>query len=154
MRVVWRRGAVRLMLVSAIAWAMPVLVALAFHLWSCNSVAFLSDDDIEIDWSDFPTGLEEEPGLSLALVEAPVDVIDWDALHIIDLQDEEGNVEIVDENQMYDLLGLRAEDEAAEKASEAAKEASDDAGGDTKELPSTVKRTPPKKLTPRKLKIK
>ncbi|KAL6603459.1 hypothetical protein ACP70R_043820 [Stipagrostis hirtigluma subsp. patula] len=43
MRVVWRRGAVRLVLVSAIAWAMLVLLALAFHLWSCSSsVAFLS----------------------------------------------------------------------------------------------------------------
>ncbi|KAJ1260791.1 hypothetical protein BS78_10G259100 [Paspalum vaginatum] len=123
MRVVWRRGAVRLMLVSAIAWAMPVLVALAFHLWSCNSVAFLSG--------------QMTTSKSTGVISPP-----------------EGNVEIVDENQMYDLLGLRAEDEAAEKASEAAKEASDDAGGDTKELPSTVKRTPPKKLTPRKLKIK
>jgi hypothetical protein len=43
MRPVWRRGAVRLVLVSAIAWAMLVLLALAFHLWSCSSsVAFLS----------------------------------------------------------------------------------------------------------------
>jgi hypothetical protein len=43
MRLVWRRGVVRLVLVSAIAWAMLVLLALAFHLWSCNSsVAFLS----------------------------------------------------------------------------------------------------------------
>nr|CAB3469039.1 unnamed protein product [Digitaria exilis] len=43
MRLVWRRGAVRLVLVSAIAWAMLVLLALAFHLWSCSSsVAFLS----------------------------------------------------------------------------------------------------------------
>ncbi|TVU07571.1 hypothetical protein EJB05_40933 [Eragrostis curvula] len=43
MRVVWRRGAVRLVLVSAIAWAMLVLLALAFHLWSCSSsVGFLS----------------------------------------------------------------------------------------------------------------
>ncbi|WVZ96919.1 hypothetical protein U9M48_042499, partial [Paspalum notatum var. saurae] len=87
--------------------------------------------DIKINWNDFPTGidnlidrLEEEPGLSLALVEAHVehasqlDVIDWDALHIIDPQDEEGRVEIVDENQMYDLLGLRAEDEAAKEASD------------------------------------
>lgn len=38
-----RRGAVRLVLVSAIAWAMLGLVALAFHLRPCSSpVAFLS----------------------------------------------------------------------------------------------------------------
>jgi len=43
MRLVWRRGVVRLVLVSAIAWAMFVLLALAFHLWSCSSsVGFLS----------------------------------------------------------------------------------------------------------------
>ena len=40
---VWRGGAVRLVLVSAIAWALLVLLALAFHLWSCSSpVSFLS----------------------------------------------------------------------------------------------------------------
>ena len=43
MQVVWRKGAVRLVLVSAIAWALLVILALAFHLWSCNSdVPFLS----------------------------------------------------------------------------------------------------------------
>ncbi|KAM0900631.1 hypothetical protein ACQ4PT_020473 [Festuca glaucescens] len=40
---VWRRGAVRLLLVSTIAWALLVLLALVFHLWSCtSSVSFLS----------------------------------------------------------------------------------------------------------------
>lgn len=43
MRVVWRKGAVRLVFVSAIAWALLVLLSLAFHLWSCtSSVSFLS----------------------------------------------------------------------------------------------------------------
>jgi hypothetical protein len=43
MRVVWRKGVVRLVLLSAIAWAVLVLLALAFHLWSCtSSVGFLS----------------------------------------------------------------------------------------------------------------
>uniref|UniRef100_A0A804PDB5 TOD1/MUCI70 glycosyltransferase-like domain-containing protein n=2 Tax=Zea mays TaxID=4577 RepID=A0A804PDB5_MAIZE len=43
MRMVSRRGAVRLVLVSATAWAMLGLVALAFHLRPCSSrVAFLS----------------------------------------------------------------------------------------------------------------
>jgi hypothetical protein len=46
MRAVWRRGAVRLVLVSAIAWALIVLLTLAFNLWSCaSSVSFLSGHD-------------------------------------------------------------------------------------------------------------
>ena len=44
-RVVFRRGAARLVLVSAIAWAMLGLVALAFHLRPCSSpVTFLSGE--------------------------------------------------------------------------------------------------------------
>jgi hypothetical protein len=48
-------------------------------------------------------------------------VIDWDALQIVENQDEEGRIEIVDDDKMYELIGLRAEDEAAEKAAEAFK---------------------------------
>uniref|UniRef100_A0A0E0Q2S5 TOD1/MUCI70 glycosyltransferase-like domain-containing protein n=2 Tax=Oryza TaxID=4527 RepID=A0A0E0Q2S5_ORYRU len=49
MQVVWRKGAVRLVLVSAIAWALLVILALAFHLWSCNSdVPFLSGCPIPV----------------------------------------------------------------------------------------------------------
>ena len=47
--------------------------------------------------------------------------IDWDALQIVERQDEEGRIEIVDDDRMYELIGLRAEDEAAEKAGEAFK---------------------------------
>jgi hypothetical protein len=37
--------------------------------------------------------------------------IDWDALQIVERQDEEGRIEIVDDDRMYELIGLRAEDE-------------------------------------------
>jgi hypothetical protein len=37
--------------------------------------------------------------------------IDWDALQIVERQDEEGMLEIVDDDRMYELIGLRAEDE-------------------------------------------
>jgi hypothetical protein len=47
--------------------------------------------------------------------------IDWDALQIVECQDEEGRIEIVDDDRMYELIGLRAEDEAAQKAGEAFK---------------------------------
>jgi hypothetical protein len=51
----------------------------------------------------------------------PGPVIYWDALQIVENQDEEGRIEIVDDDKMYELIGLRAEDEAAEKAAEAFK---------------------------------
>jgi hypothetical protein len=47
--------------------------------------------------------------------------IDWDTLQIVESQDEEGRIEIVDDDRMYELIGLRAEDEAVEKAGEAFK---------------------------------
>ncbi|KAG1361011.1 hypothetical protein COCNU_09G004740 [Cocos nucifera] len=43
LRMIWRRGFIRLVLVSAIVWVMLILVALLFHLWSCHSsISFLS----------------------------------------------------------------------------------------------------------------
>lgn len=70
-------------------------------------------------------GLDDETPLSLAMVVYPGShseaVIDWDALQIVENQDEEGRIEIVDDDKMYELIGLRAEDEAAEKAAEAFK---------------------------------
>ncbi|KAG2657364.1 hypothetical protein PVAP13_1KG148131 [Panicum virgatum] len=71
-------------------------------------------------------GLDEEPALSLAALEPPgqhpdqpLEVIDWDALEIIVPQEDEGRDEIVDDNRMYEVLGLQAEDEAFKNASEA-----------------------------------
>ncbi|WVZ88700.1 hypothetical protein U9M48_035187 [Paspalum notatum var. saurae] len=65
--------------------------------------------------------LDDDRTLSLAIVEPPVEhvqhdeqleVIDWDTLAIVGADDGEGRVEIFDDDQMYELLGLRAEDEA------------------------------------------
>jgi hypothetical protein len=68
---------------------------------------------------------DDELPPSLALVVHPSGHpkvgIDWDALQIVERQDEEGRIEIVDDDSMYALIGLRAEDEAAEKAGEAFK---------------------------------
>ena len=64
--------------------------------------------------------LDGEPALSLAEVEP----IDWDKLLIEGTRDDEGRLEIIDDDVMYELLRFRAEDEAAEKARGAANKAS------------------------------
>jgi hypothetical protein len=70
------------------------------------------------------TRLDGEPGLSLALVEHPAQqmqtpLIDWDTLRIEESRDEEGRIEIVDDEVMYELMGFRVEDEEADKARKA-----------------------------------
>jgi hypothetical protein len=47
-------------------------------------------------------------------LQAPL--VDWDTLRIEESRDEEGRIEIVDDEVMYELLGFRAEDEEADKA--------------------------------------
>lgn len=43
LRMVWRKGFIRLVLVSAILWMLLILFALLFHLWSCHSsISFFS----------------------------------------------------------------------------------------------------------------
>ncbi|XP_077220392.1 putative hexosyltransferase MUCI70 [Tasmannia lanceolata] len=43
-RIIWRRGFIRLFLVGGILWMFLILVALLFHVWSCqSSIAFISD---------------------------------------------------------------------------------------------------------------
>lgn len=43
MRIVWKRGFIRLVLVGGILWMLIILVVLLFHVWSCqSSLAFLS----------------------------------------------------------------------------------------------------------------
>ena len=55
-------------------------------------------------------------------------LVDWDTLQIVERQDEEeGRMELIDEDQVYVLLGLRDEDDKAEQA---AKEAVAAAGAD------------------------
>ena len=82
--------------------------------------------------------LDDEPTLSLAIVDLPDELadqpqatsIDWDTLQIVEREDDEGRLEIIDDNQLYELLGLRAEDEAAERCSEDAKKANNAAAMD------------------------
>jgi hypothetical protein len=43
MKIVWKKGFVRLVLVGGILWMLLILIALLFHIWSCqSSVSFLS----------------------------------------------------------------------------------------------------------------
>ncbi|CAA0838635.1 Unknown protein [Striga hermonthica] len=79
---------------------------------------------------DLSQGLDGEPELSLALVELPAQhmqrsLIDWDTLRIEENRDDEGRIEIVDDEVMYEMLGFRAQDEEAEKAREDAEKASE-----------------------------
>uniref|UniRef100_J3MJD3 Uncharacterized protein n=1 Tax=Oryza brachyantha TaxID=4533 RepID=J3MJD3_ORYBR len=95
---------------------------------------------MECTWHELVVGLEEEPTLSLAVVEpesdppsdfvfhiSPAGVVepipgggfapansdvDWDRLEILARNDDEGRLDIVGDDQFYELLGLRAEDEA------------------------------------------
>nr|XP_015641000.1 uncharacterized protein LOC4341169 isoform X2 [Oryza sativa Japonica Group] len=95
-------------------------------------------------WLQIVGRLEEEPGSQLVVVQSPADepdsggsspptqgeqpqpephpppIVDWENLQIIESLDEEGRVNIVDDDELYVLLGLRAEDEAAENAQAAA----------------------------------
>jgi len=84
----------------------------------------------------FFTRLDGEPDLSLALVEPPAQqmqapLVDWDSLRIEDNRDEEGRIEIVDDEVMCELLGFRADDEEADKARKAASKASSQQNADT-----------------------
>ena len=43
MKVIWKRGFIRLVLVGGILWMMLILIVLLFHIWSCqSSLAFFS----------------------------------------------------------------------------------------------------------------
>lgn len=43
MKIVWKKGFIRLILVGGILWMLLILIALLFHIWSCQtSVSFLS----------------------------------------------------------------------------------------------------------------
>ena len=64
-------------------------------------------------------------------------LVDWDTLLIEDNRDDEGRLEIIDDEVLYDLLRFRAEDEAAEKAKEAANKASSEQTPDSMEVDTT-----------------
>lgn len=56
-------------------------------------------------WNNLPPpNVEPEPAAPL---------VDWNNLEIVERQDEEGRIEMISEEQMYVLLGLRDEDERA-----------------------------------------
>ena len=43
MKIVWKNGFIRLVLVAGILWMLLILTALLFHIWSCqSSISFLS----------------------------------------------------------------------------------------------------------------
>ncbi|KAE8008809.1 hypothetical protein FH972_005284 [Carpinus fangiana] len=43
MKIVWKKGFIRLVLVAGILWVLLILIALLFHVWSCqSSVSFFS----------------------------------------------------------------------------------------------------------------
>jgi hypothetical protein len=39
-----------------------------------------------------------------------MEVVDWNSLQIVETHDEEGRIELMSENQMYEILGLREEE--------------------------------------------
>ena len=45
-------------------------------------------------------------------VDDPIPQVDWDNLQIVESHDEEGRIELLSENQIYVLLGLRDEESA------------------------------------------
>lgn len=47
-----------------------------------------------------------------------IPVVDWENLQIVERQDDEGRIEMISEEQIWDLLGLRDEDESAKKKEE------------------------------------
>ena len=50
-------------------------------------------------------------------VELPAQIVDWNALEITEIYDEyEGRLEIIEDDHVFRLLGLRDEEEKAEKA--------------------------------------
>ncbi|KAF8405460.1 hypothetical protein HHK36_010366 [Tetracentron sinense] len=43
LKIVWKRGFIRLVLVAAILWMLLILTVLLFHVWSCqSSITFFS----------------------------------------------------------------------------------------------------------------
>ena len=58
----------------------------------------------------------EVASLNVGIGEQSVGVIDWDNLEIQETQDEEGRIQIMSEDQLYGLLGLRDEDERAKSS--------------------------------------
>ncbi|CAO2181341.1 unnamed protein product [Urochloa humidicola] len=91
---------------------------------------------MDCDWLDLVPRLDGEPNLSVAVVEGPGDVgaalpnsehveeveanarnVDWGTLQINEVYDEyEGRLEFIEDEHVYELLGLRDEEEKARKS--------------------------------------
>lgn len=54
----------------------------------------------------------------IKIPELGVPAVDWDNLQIVERQDDEGKIEMLTEEQLYALLGLKDEDERSKKAQE------------------------------------
>lgn len=57
LRMVWRKGFIRLVLVSAILWMLLILFALLFHLWSCHSSISFFLGNTEVSFFFFAFGI-------------------------------------------------------------------------------------------------
>ncbi|KAF0926735.1 hypothetical protein E2562_027165 [Oryza meyeriana var. granulata] len=101
---------------------------------------------LEPDVGVVPDGFEPDP-IFIVLPDGVVEpiaapaiaarVVDWDTLEIPQRNDDEGRLEIVGDDQFYELLGLRAEDEKAEKDRESATNESNlDGTGDKGKTPN------------------
>jgi hypothetical protein len=49
-------------------------------------------------------------------IEHEIGVVDWDNLQIIETIDDEGRLQVTNEEQLYIVLGFKGEDERANKA--------------------------------------
>lgn len=54
----------------------------------------------------------------VVLYEQVVPAVDWNNLTIVERQDDEGRIEMMSEDQLYSLLGLKDDDERAKKVQE------------------------------------
>jgi len=93
----------------------------------------VEDWEKDVDWfGDGVSGIIEEqydPGVEIGGTSHECDGIsergkgreqcdvDWDSIRILETIDEEGRIEAIGEDELYELLGLRKEDEDKEKSS-------------------------------------
>lgn len=73
------------------------------------SVALDEEEPVGIDWSYNDThwlGMDEHTGLAGIDLSA-LPLVDWDSLEIQEEKEEEGIIEICNEQQLYGLLGLK-----------------------------------------------
>jgi hypothetical protein len=85
---------------------MLYLGSICEHEWEdSNFACFFEISDCEVVLADHVGGEEG--------------IIDWDTIQIVETIDEEGRLEVASENQLFAILGLKAEEERAKKDREA-----------------------------------